>query len=49
MPNSGAMYREPGNVGALNPSQFWIIPLQTSVGIVSSSVIQNLARNISTL
>jgi len=50
VPNSTGMRREAvGPPHASYPSQCWIIGAHTMVGIDSSSVPQNLRRNISTL
>jgi hypothetical protein len=43
------MYADPGNTAAVKRNQAWIMSLHTRVGTLSSNVIQNRSRNISTL
>ena len=47
-PKTTGIHRAPGTAGGVNPSARGIISPHTSVGSVSTSVIQNLFRNIAT-
>jgi hypothetical protein len=49
VPKTAGTYADPANRGAAKPNHCWIIPLQTTVGMASSRVSQNLLRNITAL
>jgi hypothetical protein len=49
VPNTAGIHWDPGNCGAVNGSSCWSMWPHTSVGMVSSSEIRNLSRNIATL